>query len=122
HSNCIFHDVTAGIKSVSGQVGANATAGFDLATGLGTVDAANLVTAWGSLIKLPARTVLALAEAATIQHGQPLPVNVVVKPTSGSGSPSGDFSLLTDQFGAVFGGTLTNGSFRSEERRVGEEC
>src|ERR1700733_3070376 len=110
-SNCIFHDVTAGNNSVPGQVGANATPGFDLATGLGTVDAANLVTAWGSLIKLPSRTVLAVAEAATIQHGQPLPVNVVVKPTSGSGSPSGDFSLLTNQLGAVFGGTLTKGSF-----------
>ncbi len=110
-SPCIFHDVTAGNNSVPGQVGASATPGFDLATGLGTVDAANLVTAWGSSIKLPSATKLAVAEAATIQHGQPLPVNVVVKPASGSGSPSGDFSLLTDQLGAVFGGTLTNGSF-----------
>jgi hypothetical protein len=110
-STCIFHDVTAGTNSVPGQAGANATKGYDLATGLGTVDAANLVAAWGQLIKLPSATKLAVAEAATIQHGQPFPVNVVVKPASGNGSPSGDFSLLTEQFGAVFGGTLTNGSF-----------
>jgi large repetitive protein len=111
NSTCIFHDVTAGNNSVPGQVGANATSGFDLATGLGTVDAANLVARWGSLTKVPSATKLAVAEATTVQHGQPLPVNVVVKPVSGKGSPSGDFSLLTDQFGAVFGGTLTNGSF-----------
>ena len=110
-SACIFHDVTAGNNSVPGQVGANATAGFDLATGLGTVDAANLVAAWGHLSKLASTTKLAVAEAATIQHGQPLEMNVVVKPASGNGSPSGDFSLLADQFGDVFGGTLTNGSF-----------
>jgi hypothetical protein len=111
NSTCIFHDVTAGNNSVPGQVGANATRGFDLATGLGTVDAANLVAAWAKLSKLPSATKLAVAEAATIQHGQPLPVDIVVKPASGNGSPSGDFSLLTEQFGTVFGGTLTNGSF-----------
>jgi len=110
-SLCIFHDVTAGNNSVPGLVGTNATPGFDLTTGLGTVDAANLVAAWGHLSKLPSRTKFAVAEAATIQHGQPFPVNVVVKPVSGNGSPSGDFSLIADQFGAVFGGTLTNGSF-----------
>ncbi|HSY92718.1 MAG TPA: S53 family peptidase, partial [Candidatus Binatus sp.] len=105
-STCIFHDVTAGNNSVPGQVGANATPGFDLATGLGTVDAANLVAAWGRSSKLPSATKFAVAEAATIQHGQPFPVNVVVKAVSGNGSPSGDFSLFADQFGAVFGGTL----------------
>jgi pro-kumamolisin-like protein/Big-like domain-containing protein len=111
NGTCVFHDVTAGNNSVPGQVGANATPGFDLATGLGTVDAANLAAGWGSLIKLRSATKLAVAEAATVQHGQPLPVNVVVKPASGTGAPSGDFSLLADQFGVVFGGTLTNGSF-----------
>jgi hypothetical protein len=52
-SNCIFNDSTVGNNAVPGQVGygtANAkyqaTAGYDLATGLGSVNLANLVNQW----------------------------------------------------------------------------
>jgi pseudomonalisin len=42
----VFHDVTAGNNSVPGVVGSNAGAGYDLATGLGSVDALLLVNHW----------------------------------------------------------------------------
>ena len=42
-----FHDVTTGNNSVPGQAGFNAGPAYDLATGLGTVDAFSLVTQWG---------------------------------------------------------------------------
>ena len=42
-----FHDVTTGNNSVPGQAGFNAGPAYDLATGLGTVDAFFLVTQWG---------------------------------------------------------------------------
>ena len=45
-SNCVFYDVTAGNNNVPGQAGTNAVKGYDLATGLGTVNAANLVASW----------------------------------------------------------------------------
>ncbi|MFL6351512.1 MAG: protease pro-enzyme activation domain-containing protein [Bryobacteraceae bacterium] len=52
-SNCIFNDSTVGNNSVPGQVGYGtatgkyqATAGFDLATGLGSINLANLVNQW----------------------------------------------------------------------------
>lgn len=52
-TNCIFNDSTVGNNSVPGQVGygtANAkykaTTGYDLATGLGSVNLANLVNRW----------------------------------------------------------------------------
>ncbi len=52
-STCIFHDVTSGNNAVPGEAGYgtptapySAGVGYDLATGLGSVDATNLVNAW----------------------------------------------------------------------------
>ncbi|MBJ6724296.1 protease pro-enzyme activation domain-containing protein [Geomesophilobacter sediminis] len=42
----IFHDTTSGNNSVPGVPGYASAAGYDLATGLGSVDAAQLVTNW----------------------------------------------------------------------------
>ncbi|HXJ91937.1 MAG TPA: choice-of-anchor D domain-containing protein [Terriglobia bacterium] len=53
-SSCIFNDVTAGNNSVPGGHGYGSTnaytagTGYDLATGLGSVNAANLVNQWSS--------------------------------------------------------------------------
>jgi alpha-tubulin suppressor-like RCC1 family protein len=52
-SSCVFNDVTVGNNSVPGVSGYGttnkytATVGYDLATGLGSVNAANLVEQWG---------------------------------------------------------------------------
>jgi subtilase family serine protease len=43
----VFHDITGGNNSVPGQSGFSATAGYDQATGLGSVDASVLVDHWG---------------------------------------------------------------------------
>jgi subtilase family serine protease len=42
----VFHDVASGSNSVPGVTGFTAATGYDLATGLGSVDANALVTAW----------------------------------------------------------------------------
>jgi pseudomonalisin len=54
-SNCIFNDITVGNNAVPGEIGYGtstaayqATSGYDLASGLGSVDVANLVNGWGS--------------------------------------------------------------------------
>ena len=109
-NSCVFYDVTAGNNNVPGQKGFNASGGYDRASGLGSVNAANLVKAWNSAQKLGSATTLS-APTAAVQHGTPLPLNVAVQPASGAGSPSGDFSLLSDKHGSVFGGTLANGIF-----------
>jgi len=106
---CIFYDVTAGNNNVPGQKGFNAGWGYDRATGLGSVNAANLVNGWNSAKKLGSATTLSAA-ATSVQHGTPLPLNVAVQPASGAGAPTGDFSLLS-RHGSVFGGSLTNGAF-----------
>ncbi|HEY6928612.1 MAG TPA: S53 family peptidase, partial [Thermoanaerobaculia bacterium] len=42
----VFHDITVGNNSVPGLSGFSCTAGYDLVTGLGSIDAAALVDAW----------------------------------------------------------------------------
>ena len=109
-STCIFYDVTAGNNSVPGQVGYKAVRGYDMSTGLGTVNAANLVAAWGAAHHMESRTSLS-AEGNSVEHGQPISVRVAVAPASGTGLPSGDFSLVTDDGEGAFGATLTGGKF-----------
>ncbi len=120
NSSCIFYDITAGNNSVichggspdcsntnaaSGQYGIlvsenlpayDATSGYDLATGLGSVNVANLVNKWTSNFT-PSAITLALAtnpvtNPITLTHGQPIDFTINV--TSGSGTPSGDVSLI----------------------------
>jgi hypothetical protein len=68
----VFHDITAGNNTVPGIPGYSAGAGYDLATGLGTVDAALLINHWndtgGPLFQLtatPASLTLTTGSSAT---------------------------------------------------------
>ena len=45
----IFHDITSGNNTVTGTVGYSAGSGYDLVTGLGSVDGALLVGNWGGV-------------------------------------------------------------------------
>jgi hypothetical protein len=128
NSSCIFYDVTVGNNSVicgggtlncsntntaSGQYGIMvsggsaaypATTGYDLATGLGSVNVANLVNHWTSSFTTTTTT-LSLsptlpATLTTLVHGQP--INFTVNVTSGSNTPAGDVSLIAQ------GGSLSN--------------
>ncbi len=48
----VFHDTTTGNNTVPGVTGFNAGTGYDLATGLGSVDANALVNAWTATISI----------------------------------------------------------------------
>jgi hypothetical protein len=69
-----------------------AGAGYDLATGLGSVNANNLVNHWSSVGFASTTTVLASLSPATITHGQS--VNLTVNVTSASGTPTGSVALV----------------------------
>jgi len=96
----VFHDTTVGDNSVvcvSGSpncgsngfmTGYNATAGYDQASGLGSVDAAALVANWSSVSLASTSTTLNIngsASALTAAHGTPLTFNVAITPSSASG-------------------------------------
>ena len=126
-----FHDVTVGTNAVPCSTsspnctttnggdaygilsGYNAAAGYDLATGLGSVDANVLVTKWSSVTLLPSTTTLSSLTPATITHGQGVNFTASVKPQSGSGTPTGLISLEggpASGTGGIAGFNLTNGS------------
>ena len=67
------------------------TTGYDLATGLGSVNATNLVNSWTSATFAPTTTMLTNLSPTTITHGQPINVSITV--TSKSGTPSGAVAL-----------------------------
>lgn len=81
-----------------GQIGTgttpeyNATTGYDLATGLGTIDAANLVNNWGS-VTLASTTTTMSASTTTLTHGSPVTISGNV---TGTGTPTGTVALMTD--------------------------
>jgi subtilase family serine protease len=127
-SGCIFYDVTAGTiampcttgtpdcsTNTNGDLdgvlsGFSTTSGFDLATGLGSVNVANLVNNWSSVSFQPTTSSLSLNPTTQITHGTAVNVNVGVTPQTGTGTPTGQVSLLTSS-GPVAGTfTLADGS------------
>lgn len=92
-SQCIFNDVTQGNNSVPGQTGSSAGPGYDLATGLGSVNAANLVNSWTN-VTFRATTTALQVTPASLTHGQPVTATATVTPTTGTGTPTGDVALL----------------------------
>jgi pseudomonalisin len=62
----VFHDIASGNNSVPGQTGFNATAGYDQATGLGTIDASVLVNHWGDATPPPTPAFHATAAPSSV--------------------------------------------------------
>jgi hypothetical protein len=90
-----FHDITLGSNMVYGTTVYSAGTGYDLATGLGSVDAAVLVNDWGSVTDQPTNTTLSLS-APSITHGTVVTATASVAPTLGTGSPIGNIAILTN--------------------------
>lgn len=94
-STCIFNDVTSGNNSVPGQTGFSAAAGYDLASGLGSVNVNNLYTKWNSgSFRATTTTLASTPSPITGTHGSGVTINVSVAPNTGTGTPTGDVSLV----------------------------
>jgi pseudomonalisin len=65
----VFHDITSGNNSVPGQSGFSATAGYDQATGLGSVDSFVLVNHWSDAAVTPAFHATASANFLSVTAG-----------------------------------------------------
>ena len=87
----VYGTATEGeIGFTAGTHAYDATAGYDLATGLGTVDANNLVTNWGS-VKLGSTTTTLTPSSTSFAHG----TTVTISGTVTGASPTGDVALVT---------------------------
>ncbi len=132
-----FHDIPSGstisVPCVSGSPncttstaghsygvlsGYNTGTAYDLATGLGSVDAANLVNNWDKVTFTPSATSLTLnsGNPVNVTHGASVPVSITVTPATPS--PTGDVALLLSPGTppgnpGVDGFTLSNGAVNS---------
>jgi subtilase family serine protease len=105
-----FHDVTLGSNMVPCQPGSpdctlfanqiyettvySAGPNYDMASGLGSVDANVLVNSWNSLKFLPSTTTLQLS-STSITRGTAITATTTVAGTPGSGTPTGAVGILT---------------------------
>lgn len=141
----VLHDVTTGNDSVvcspgSTNCGTNnfltgwdAGTGYDQASGLGSVDAAQMVRNWNSVTFNPTTTTLALngsTSALNVTHGTSLNLQVAVDPTAATGtvalvandsSPSGLTTIpLTSGTGSASYNGLPGGQYTVYARYGGD--
>jgi len=81
-----------GLNTLSGY---SAGTGYDLASGLGSIDADVLVSNWGNITFLPTITTLQLS-STTFTHGSPVTFTADVTHSAGSAAPSGNVSIETN--------------------------
>jgi hypothetical protein len=122
-TSCIFYDVVTGNISVACQGGTancsntstaanqygvlasagvpawTAASGYDLASGLGTVNIANLAAAWGGVGLTGSTTTISASPSGTIAHGANASFTVHV--ASAGGTPTGQVSLIATPAGAA---------------------
>lgn len=101
----VFHDTASGNNSVPGVTGFSATTGYDLASGLGSVDATALVNHWMDGVKSVAPSFSLSTSATTLvaKLGQAVQVTLTSSPNSTfksavtlavTGAPSGVTATL----------------------------
>jgi hypothetical protein len=89
--NCVTNTAGDGYGVLNGY---DTTAGYDLATGLGSVDAANLVNNWTKATFTSTTATLSLnnGTAVNVTHGASVPVSVGINPSAATGN----VALLVD--------------------------
>ncbi len=129
-AGCIFNDITTNTISQPCLKGSpnctvtnsadrygvlsgwGSTKGYDLASGLGSVNAANLVNNWASSTFRSTATSLSLSPIS-ITHGSP--VTATVKVTTTGGTPTGDVSInAMASNGSLGSGDLKSGVFSDQ--------
>jgi subtilase family serine protease len=113
----VFHDVTAGNNMVpcevgkpdcaTGQLGYSAGPGYDLVTGLGSVDAYKLVTAWAGIPVSFTTTTLTVNPSVILPTGSAT-LTAAVTAAGGTRSPTGWVSFTVG--GASVGSAPLSGS------------
>jgi len=96
-SKNVFHDITVGNNIVpcatgtpgcaNGSFGYSAGPGYDMTTGLGSVDVANLVDSWS--ISKAQTTITVTVDNASISMSGSVQLTITVTPSAGKGVPTG---------------------------------
>jgi hypothetical protein len=91
-TNCVAGSAASNSSGYYVESGYAAGAGYDQATGLGSVDVANLIKYWSTVTFTPTTTTLSVSPT-TLVHGKTATITGTVAPSSGSGTPTGAVSL-----------------------------
>ena len=117
-ATCNFHDIVTGnnvaptAATGTAGIGFNAAVGYDVASGLGSVNIANVANNWSSVVFNATATTFTL-NPTTITHGTNQAFTVQVTPASGTGTPTGDVAIIASTetaFGTPQVFTLAAGS------------
>jgi len=113
-----FHDIVGGDNKCdtgetsfcpNGSIGYAAGTGYDLVTGLDSLDLNNLMAAWGAPTSTGTTTTLTL-QTAVPSTTAPVQVNIAVTAASGGATPTGTISILVDGTADPTPVTLSNGA------------
>ena len=112
-ATCAFHDITLGDNLICGEssctkgtypsalsatkMGWLAGTGYDLATGLGSVNATNLSNQWQNVVFNSSNTTLNLSQTSGITQGGSVTFSGTVVAGSGNGTPTGDVAFILSQ-------------------------
>ncbi len=111
-SNSPFHDITVGDNKVpdpdGALIGYTTTPGYDLATGLGSVDVNKLALGWTAPTGSGIATVTLTVNQTHVTHGDAVSGTTNLH-GSGSTAPAGDFAIFAGTEG-VFQGTFPGNS------------
>ena len=124
-NSCVFYDITKGNNSVpcegmlncwansgniwgilvdsNGDPAWTTAKGYDMATGLGSVNASNLVNAWNAATFTPSTTTLTNLSPVNLVHGQTVNFSATVAAKNGSGTPTGSVALMAAPAGQSLG-------------------
>ena len=99
----VFHDVTTGsnivpcttgtTNCVNGTMGYSTGAGYDVVTGLGSIDINNLATQWGGKPPTTGTTTTVTPNPSSFAVGASTVVTATVKAASGTATPTGSVSF-----------------------------
>ncbi len=116
----IIHDITTGDNIVpcvskspgcsSGSFGYKAGVGYDQVTGLGSVDAYNLVTKWASLPTAVGTTLTLTASPASIAKSASTQLTAKVSAVTGSNPPTGSVAFTVSGVSLGSAALIPNGS------------
>jgi hypothetical protein len=99
---CAFRDITTGNTLIcansactaANKIGWTAGAGYDLATGLGSPNAAQLANLWSTVTFRSSTTTLGATPTTGLTHGQSVAMTGTVAPGSGTGVPTGQVTFI----------------------------
>ncbi|MGD0293351.1 MAG: chitobiase/beta-hexosaminidase C-terminal domain-containing protein [Terracidiphilus sp.] len=113
-ANCVAGSSATNSSGFYVENGYSAGTGYDLATGLGSVDVANLIKYWSSVTFSATTTTLNVSPSSLV-HGKTATVSGTVARSSGSGTPTGSVSLTGNDgiphYAAIDDIALAAGSF-----------